>query len=149
MVEKRQRFHMELKGKVIVVTGAAQGLGRKTAEVMTRHGARVALIDIDHVNLRETTQLCVTDETAVEATCERIRRDFGSIEGLISNAGTNSDALLVNVQDGKVQSKMSLEAFNKVIAVDLMGVFLCGREAAIRMIEGGLRLGVLHRFASS
>ena len=58
MVEKRQRFHMELKGKVIVVTGAAQGLGRKTAEVMTRHGARVALIDIDHVNLRETAQLC-------------------------------------------------------------------------------------------
>lgn len=151
---------MELQGKVIVVTGAAQGLGRKTAEVMTRHGARVALIDIDHVNLRETARLCavagsevkdyaadVTDETAVEATFERIRNDFGSIEGLISNAGTNSDALLVNVQDGKVQRKMSLEAFNKVIAVDLTGVFLCGREAAIRMIEGG-RGGVIINISS-
>ena len=78
---------MDLQGKVIVVTGAAQGLGRKMAEIMTRQGARVALVDIDHVNLRETAQLCatagsevkdyvadVTDETAVEATFERVRQ---------------------------------------------------------------------------
>ena len=106
---------MELKGKVIVVTGAAQGLGRKTAEVMTRHGARVALIDIDHVNLRETTQLCAaagsevkdyaadfTDETAVEATFERIRRDFGSIEGLISNYQRIIDGHLRGVAPDKL-----------------------------------------------
>jgi len=46
------------------------------------------------------------------------------------NAGITSDALLVKVKDGKVQSKMPLEDFHKVIAVDLRGVFLCGREAA-------------------
>lgn len=151
---------MELQDKVIVVTGAAQGLGRKAAEVMTHHGARVALIDIDRVNLRETAELCavagsevkdyaadVTDEAAVDATFERIRKDFGSIEGLISNAGTNNDALLVKVHDGKVQRKMSLEAFNKAISVDLTGVFLCGREAAVRMIEGG-RGGVIINVSS-
>ena len=151
---------MELQDKVILVTGAAQGLGRKTAEVMARHGARVALVDIDHVNLQETAQLCsataseirdyaadVTNEAAVQAAFEHAYKDFGRIDGLISNAGTNSDALLVNVQNGKVQRKMSLEAFNKVIAVDLTGVFLCGREAAVRMIEGG-RGGVIINISS-
>jgi 3-oxoacyl-[acyl-carrier protein] reductase len=151
---------MELQGKVIVVTGAAQGLGRKTAEVMARHGARVALVDIEHVKLQETAQLCsatgsevrdyaadVTNEAAVEAAFAHIQKDFGNIDGLISNAGTNSDALLVNVQDGKVQGKMPLEAFNKVIAVDLTGVFLCGREAAVRMIEAG-RGGVIVNISS-
>jgi 3-oxoacyl-[acyl-carrier protein] reductase len=151
---------MELQGKVIVVTGAAQGLGRKTAEVMARHGARVALVDIEHVKLQETAQLCsstgsevrdyaadVTNEAAVEAAFAHVQKDFGNIDGLISNAGTNRDALLVNVQDGKVEGKLSLEAFNKVIAVDLTGVFLCGREAAVRMIEAG-RGGVIVNISS-
>lgn len=151
---------MELQGKVIVVTGAAQGLGRKTAEIMARHGARVALVDIDRVNLQETARLCsggggevkdyaadVTNESAVEAIFEHVHKDFGSVDGLVNNAGTNSDALLVNVQDGKVHRKMSVEAFNKVIAVDLVGVFLCGREAAVRMIDGG-RGGVIINISS-
>jgi len=50
---------------------------------------------------------------------------------------TNRDALLVKVKNGKVQGKMSLVDFNTVISVDLVGVFLCGREAAVHMIEGG------------
>jgi 3-oxoacyl-[acyl-carrier protein] reductase len=53
----------------------------------------------------------------------------------------------VKVEDGKVQGKMSLEDFNKVIAVDLVGVFLCGREAAVHMIEGG-RAGVIINVSS-
>ena len=151
---------MDLQGKVIVVTGAAQGLGRKTAEVIARHGTRLALVDIDHTKLRETVQQCsktasevrdyaadVTSEAAVQAAFAHVQKDFGRIDGLISNAGTNSDGLLVNVQDGKVLRKMSLEAFNKVIAVDLTGVFLCGREAAVRMIEGG-RGGVIVNISS-
>jgi 3-oxoacyl-[acyl-carrier protein] reductase len=76
-----------------------------------------------------------------------VHRDFGSVDGLINNAGTNRDALLVKAEDGKVQSKMSLEDFNKVIAVDLVGVFLCGREAAVHMIEGG-RGGVIINVSS-
>jgi NAD(P)-dependent dehydrogenase (short-subunit alcohol dehydrogenase family) len=66
-----------------------------------------------------------------------VRKDFGSVDGPINNASTNRDALLVKVEEGKVQYKMSLEDFNKVIAVDLVGVFLCAREAAVHMIEGG------------
>jgi len=141
---------MDLQGKVIVITGAAQGLGQKMAEIVAAHGAKLALVDVDHAKLQETVRLCmkagakvkdypadVTDEASVEALFSSVHRDFGSVDGLINNAGITSDALLVRAEDGKVQKKMSLTEFHRVIAVDLRGVFLCGREAAVQMIEGG------------
>jgi 3-oxoacyl-[acyl-carrier protein] reductase len=67
-----------------------------------------------------------------------VHKSFGSVDCLINNAGTNRDGLLVKAENGKVQRKMSVDDFNRVIAVDLMGVFLCGREAAVHMIESGL-----------
>jgi 3-oxoacyl-[acyl-carrier protein] reductase len=79
----------------------------------------------------------VTDEAAVEALFNRVHKDFGSVDGVVNNAGITSDDLLVKVQNGKVQKKMSVDDFHKFIAVDLRGVFLCGREAAAHMIEGG------------
>jgi 3-oxoacyl-[acyl-carrier protein] reductase len=151
---------MDLKGKAIVITGAAQGLGQKMAEVVARQGAKIALVDLDHAKLQDTVRLCsnagsevrdypvdVTDESGVETLFESIYKDLGSVDGLINNAGTNSDALLVKVENGTVQRKMSLADFNKVIAVDLTGVFLCGREAAVHMIQGG-RGGVIINISS-
>jgi 3-oxoacyl-[acyl-carrier protein] reductase len=141
---------MDLQGKVIVITGAAQGLGQKTAEIIAAQGATLALVDIDHEKLQNTVQLCsragakakdypadVTDEPALESLFRSIRNDFSSVDGLINNAGITSDALLVKAADGKVQGKMSLAQFHRVIAVDLRGVFLCGREATVQMIESG------------
>lgn len=141
---------MDLQGKTIVITGAAQGLGQNMAEALAGEGANVAAVDIDHPKLKETVPLCtkaggkikdyavdVTDEAAVVALFDRVHTDFGAIDGVINNAGVTSDALLVRVRDGKVERKMSLDEFNKVVAVDLKGVFLCGREAAVHMIEGG------------
>ena len=141
---------MDLQGKTIVITGAAQGLGQKMAELLASHGADLALADLDHAKLKETVDLCaesgakvrdypadVTNESSVEALFKSVQGDFGGVDGLINNAGITSDGLLVKVADGKVQQKMSAAQFNKVIAVDLVGVFLCAREAAIRMVEGG------------
>ena len=141
---------MELKDKTIVITGAARGLGQKMAEAVAAQGAKVVLVDLDAATLEETARLCakaggdsksysanVAEEAAVEALFANVRKDFGSVDGLINNAGTNRDALFVKAKDGKVISKMSLADFNTVISVDLVGVFLCGREAAVHMIEGG------------
>lgn len=141
---------MELQGKSIVVTGAARGLGQKIAETIAGQGAKVALVDRDSATLQETAQLCVAaggvaavfpadvaDEAAVVKLFADVRREFGSVDGLVNNAGTNRDSLLVKVKDGKVVAKMSAEDFDTVIAVDLKGVFLCGREAVVQMIEGG------------
>lgn len=145
---------------MIVITGAARGLGRKMAEIIAGQGASLALADLDHIELQETVRLCakiggkvkdyavdLTDEAAVEALFNSIYRDFGGVDGLINNAGITSDALLVKATDGKVQKKMSLAEFNKVIAVDLRGVFLCAREAAVQMVESG-RGGVIVNVSS-
>ena len=142
---------MDLRGKVIVITGAAQGLGQKMAEIVAGQGAKLALADVDHGRLQNTIRLCseagatvkdypvdVTNEAQIEALFNSVRKDFGGLDGLINNAGITSDALLVKAANGKVQGKMSLAEFDKVIAVDLKGVFLCAREAAVHMIEGGI-----------
>jgi len=141
---------MELRGKVIVITGAAQGLGQKMSEILAGQGATLALVDVDHARLKDTIQLCnqagakvvdhpvdVTDEAAVVSMFDTVHKELGRVDGLINNAGITSDGLLVKAVDGKVQRKMSLAEFDKVIAVDLRGVFLCAREAATHMIEGG------------
>ena len=151
---------MDLRGKCIVITGAAQGLGQKMAEVLAQQGANVAAADLDDKALQATVHLCaktgakakayavdVTDETAVEALFNSVHKDFGNVDGVISNAGITSDSLLVKAQNGKVLQKMSVDDFHKVIAVDLRGVFLCGREAAVHMIEGG-RGGVIVNISS-
>ena len=57
----------------------------------------------------------------------------------MNNAGITRDALLVKYRDGEQVSKMTLAQWQAVIDVNLTGVFLCGREAAARMIEGGRR----------
>jgi 3-oxoacyl-[acyl-carrier protein] reductase len=149
---------MDVQGKAIVITGAAQGLGRKMAEILASLGGDLALVDLDHEKLRDTVRLCargqvkaypadVTDEPTVEALFDNIQRDFGRVDCLINNAGVTSDALLVKAAGGKVQSKMSLAEFHQVIAVDLRGVFLCAREAAVHMIENG-RSGVIINISS-
>lgn len=151
---------MKLQGKVIVVTGAAQGLGRTMATMAAAEGAKVAVVDIDRETLRGTVERIaaggriakdysadITDEPQVEALFDRVHGDLGGIDALINNAGVNSDALLVKAVDGKVQQKMSLAQFDSVIAVDLRGVFLCGREAAVHMVETG-RGGVIVNISS-
>jgi 3-oxoacyl-[acyl-carrier protein] reductase len=123
---------MDLQDKTIVITGAAQGLGQTMARMIASHGAKLALVDLDHIKLQDTVRLCsaagakvkdyptdVTEEAAVEGMFNNIHKDFGSVDGVINNAGITSDGLLVKVQNGKVQKKMSVDDFHKVFAVDL------------------------------
>lgn len=151
---------MKLQDKVIVITGAGQGLGQAMAVKFAQQGAKLALVDVDEDKLQQTFHLVeqesttggtyvadVTNETAVEETFKQIATDFGGIDGLINNAGILRDGMLVKVKDGQIAKKMSLEQFQSVIDVNLIGVFLCGREAAVHMIEGG-RQGVIINMSS-
>jgi len=141
---------MEIKGKTIIVTGAGRGLGQKTAEMIAAKGGRLALAGLSEEGLEETARLCrdaggearvyqldVSDEQAVERVFARVVENFGALDGVVNNAGITKDGLLVKGKDGRVEKKMSLDDWNAVLQVDLRGVFLCGREAATRMIELG------------
>lgn len=151
---------MNLQDKVIVVTGGGQGLGRAMAVNLAKDGAKLALIDLDQALLNETVAMVeaagssaktyvanVTVESEVELTFDAIVNDFGGLDGLINNAGILRDGMLLKYKDGEVQKKMSLQQFQSVIDVNLTGVFLCGREAAVRMVEGQ-RGGVIINMSS-
>ncbi len=66
---------------------------------------------------------------------EQVVADFGALHGLVNNAGILRDGMLIKVKDGEIVKKMSLAEWQAVIDVNLTGVFLCGREAAAKMIE--------------
>jgi 3-oxoacyl-[acyl-carrier protein] reductase len=149
---------MQLAGRVAVVTGAGRGIGAAAAAKFVSLGARVAAIDLSLDDLSRTIRdagwsqsqaraySCdVSDEAAVGETFARIAADFGALDILFNNAGITRDALLLKVDDGKVVRRMSLEQWQRVIDVNLTGVFLCGREAATHMVQfakGGVLINV-------
>jgi 3-oxoacyl-[acyl-carrier protein] reductase len=149
---------MDLKGKAVVVTGGAQGIGRAIAETLAGAGAHLALFDVNAAALESarvaltqsgtsvsTHEVNVADETAVEQAMDAVVSAHGRLDGLVNNAGILRDALLVKVKEGQIVGRMSLEQWRAVIDVNLTGVFLCGRAAAERMIRlgnGGVIVGI-------
>ena len=141
---------MELRGKTVLITGAGRGLGAAMAKRLAARGADLALVDLDERGLvavrdaaqalgvrAETYSANVSVEQEVVGTFDRVVADFGRLDGCVANAGILRDGLLVKTKDGAVTGKLSLEQWQAVIDVNLTGVFLCGREAAERMIRGG------------
>lgn len=141
---------MNLKDKVIAITGAAQGLGRAMADILADEGAHIALLDMQEDALNTAVAeladkgvkaiayaVNVTDEENVEAVFAKIAEDFGQLNGLINSAGIMRDGMLLKVKEGKVVDKMSQKQFQSVLDVNVTGSFLCGREAAATMVNLG------------
>ncbi len=139
---------MNLKDKVIVITGGGQGLGRSIALALAAKGAKLALLDLNHEKLEEAVQLCkkaggdaraylcnVAKEDDVVHTFDSIVADFGALHGLVNNAGILRDGFMLKIRDGEIVKKMSLAEWQAVIDVNLTGTFLCAREASERMIK--------------
>ena len=141
-----QRF----AGKVVIVTGAAAGIGRATAVRFAQEGARVAGWDVSDkaaeafaADLKEAggealfQVVNVVNPAAVEAAAKEVVEKWGGIDVLINNAGIVRDALLVKVpRTGPIVS-MKEESWDEVIDVNLKGVFLVTRAVAPYMIQRG------------
>jgi 3-oxoacyl-[acyl-carrier protein] reductase len=139
-----------LRGKVVIVTGGAAGIGRATVVAFAEEGARVAIWDVNEAGaaaLRDELQargsealarrVDVTQAASVEEGVKEVMARWGRVDVLVNNAGIVRDGQLVKWKDGAVAGTMSDETFDAVINVNLRGVFLCARTVAPHMIAAG------------
>jgi len=123
---------LNLKGKIVIVTGGAAGIGRATAERFESEGARVVVWDV-----AGSERVDVTNREAVEAATNDVVVKHGRIDVLVNNAGITRDAQLVKVKEGQIVSTMDDAAFDAVINVNLRAVFVCTRAVVPHMIKNG------------
>ena len=123
-------------GKVCIITGAGSGIGRASAQLFAREGATLAVIDIDETAVRDTLaqigrgrgrawRLDVTDEESCAAVAAEVVREFGRIDVLFNNAGISGVGTL---------HETSLELWERVMAVNVRGVFLASKAVLPHMM---------------
>jgi NAD(P)-dependent dehydrogenase (short-subunit alcohol dehydrogenase family) len=122
---------------VAVVTGAGSGIGAAIASELSRRGHRVVVSDIDEAAAARVAghiggtaaQLDVTDGEAVQALADRVIAEHGRLDVWVSNAGISKMQRFVDITDAD---------WDRTLAVNAKGVFLCGRAAARAMIAHGI-----------
>jgi NAD(P)-dependent dehydrogenase (short-subunit alcohol dehydrogenase family) len=124
---------MELAGfdtRVALVTGAARGIGRRTAETLRDLGARVAVGDLEAPAIEGVlgVGMDVTDEASVDAAFTRVEQELGRVDILVVNAG------IFVIEPFE---ETSLASWNRTIGVNLTGAFLTARRAVGGMREAG------------
>jgi NAD(P)-dependent dehydrogenase (short-subunit alcohol dehydrogenase family) len=113
-----------LENKVVLITGAASGIGRATAEMVEAQGGRAVRTDI--VAGDQVEALDVTDEVALAGLLERVHREHGRLDGVVNAAG---------VAGGGPIHLLDKSEWDRVISVNLTGTFLVCKHAVARMLE--------------
>jgi len=128
----------DFSGKIALITGGAQGIGRAVAEAFLRRGGGAALLDPDEEALAETRATCralgetlalcgsVADEADVAGAVGAVLKRFGRLDLLVNNAG-----FMIR----KPVTELTLAEWNAVIGVNLTGMFLCAKHAAPALSE--------------
>jgi 3-oxoacyl-[acyl-carrier protein] reductase len=129
----------DLQGRIALVTGAAQGIGRAIALELTKAGATLALADINEAKLAQVVaeiealggtaaafKLDVSNPESIEAGAKAVLERFGKVEILVNNAGITRDALMMS---------MKRSDWDLVIAINLTGPFLLTQALLRQMIK--------------
>ncbi len=130
---------MSLHGKVAIVTGAAQGIGRAIAEALAEAGADIAVADLDPARSKEAVaaveklgrkamnvKVNVADAGDTRAMAEQVAKELGKIDILVNNAGITRDGLLLRMKE---------EDWNLVLQVNLNGTFNCTKAVLQSMTK--------------
>ncbi|WP_144474485.1 3-oxoacyl-ACP reductase FabG [Cytobacillus oceanisediminis] len=132
---------MRLQDKVAIITGGANGIGLAAAKTFVREGARVAMADFDEETGSQRAaelkaegyeaaffQVNVADKDSVDSMVKDVLSHFGKIDILVNNAGITRDGML---------HKLAVEDFQKVVDVNLTGVFHCAQAVVPAMVQQG------------
>ncbi len=130
---------MSLQGKVAIVTGGAQGIGRAIAEGLAEDGADIAVADLDPSRSQETVsaiqklgrralsvKVNVSDWNDAKAMADQVMQEWGRIDILVNNAGITRDGLLLRMKE---------EDWNLVLQVNLNGTFHCTKAVLLPMTK--------------
>jgi len=128
-----------MKGKVTIVTGAAQGIGRAIAELLADQGSDIVIFDIVDGSeavaaIQEKGRRCtfytvdVSDLQAVTDAVDKAVKDMGKIDNLVNNAGITIDKLLVRMKE---------EDWDRIMRVNLKSVFNCTKAVIRHMLRTG------------
>ncbi len=128
---------MSLHGKVAIVTGAAQGIGRAIAESLAQAGADIVIADLDPSRSKDTVaaveqlgrkalnvKVNVADATDTKAMVDQVLKEWGKVDILVNNAGITRDGLLLRMKE---------EDWNLVLQVNLNGTFNCTKAVLLPM----------------
>ena len=129
-----------LENKVVIITGAASGIGKATARRFAEEGCRVVSWDVkegaaEKDGIFQTVD--VTNTASVESAIAHVVERWNAVHVLVNNAGILRDGQLIRLKDGAVTATMSDEQFDSLISVNLRGVFVCTRAVAPHMIKSG------------
>ncbi|HEX9779847.1 MAG TPA: 3-oxoacyl-[acyl-carrier-protein] reductase [bacterium] len=130
---------MQLASQVALVTGGARGIGREVALTLAKAGADIALFDVNAELLAQTAKelqalgrrvegfaVDVTDGKQVDEGVGKVLDKLGRIDILINNAGITKDGLLIRMDDAQ---------WDRVLAINLKGTFLCTRAVAKHLLK--------------
>ncbi|MBI4654372.1 MAG: 3-oxoacyl-[acyl-carrier-protein] reductase [Nitrospirae bacterium] len=124
---------MKLKDNFVLITGAAQGIGRIIAIGMAKEGAHIGVADINIEKAEATAEeikslgvkslpikIDVSKSEEIALAFDRFIQEFGRIDVLVNNAGITKDTLIIRMKE---------EDWDLVLNINLKGVFLCSKEA--------------------
>ena len=135
---------MRLKDRVVIVTGGAQGIGRVYVRRLSEEGARIVVADVDEAGARSAAEACggceggaiavrteVSDQAAVRQMVQATLDAFGRVDVLVNNAALFSTLTLKPIDD------ILVEEWDRVMAVNVRGVFLCCQAVIPHMRRQG------------
>lgn len=138
-----QTDRIRLDGRVVVVTGGSSGIGRASSQLLAQRGAKVLVTDVNEAGGKETVELInaaggealfmradVSKEADVQAMVAEAVNRFGGLHGALNCAAVESNTLAPLHEE-------PIEQWNRLIAVNQTGVFLCVKYQAAHMLNNG------------